>query len=61
MIKLLNQNNIPSFSASEPAANNFYRLTGMKPISINENLNNIITTLSGYSNDRTRHSESVQV
>ena len=51
LLKILDTNNVHTIVSNESSAQNFYRVTGRKPISINENLTNIPTTIMEHKNE----------
>ena len=51
MIRILQQNNIPTIAAHEYAASQFKRLTGKPPISINQNISGVVQTIMRYNHE----------
>ena len=51
MIRILHKHKIPTIAAHEYAANQFFRLTGTPPISVNENISGVVQTIMRHNHE----------
>lgn len=52
MLRTLNTKKIPTIALDEDSARNFYRITNIKPISVNSNFTGVVQTIMEHKNGR---------